>query len=194
MKARDAVTNAASTGSSHLLGRQPAQSGASVSAASSASMTTVASIMSTKVTTVAPELPLYELICLLVDNNVSGAPVVDAFGHPIGMVSQSDLIWEDHDWAETRQMVSSWRSIAGRKAAEDDGLVDERNLAGRTVADVMTSGALSVLPTATIQDASRLMISNRVHRLSVVDENALLVGIVTTYDVTRWVALPESAR
>lgn len=154
-------------------------------------MTTVASIMSTRVTTVPVDLPLYELICLLVDKNVGGAPVVDGLGRAIGMVSRSDLIWEDHDWAETRRLVLSWKGIAGRRVVEDDGLFDERNLAAQTVADVMTSGALSVLPSTTVQDASRLMISNRVHRLPVVDENEILVGIVTTYDITRWVARTE---
>lgn len=151
-------------------------------------MNTVAAIMTRKVTTVAADMPLYELICLLVDKNVGGAPVVDPRGHAIGMVSKSDLIWEDHDWAESVHAVVRWRAIAGRAVAEDAGLAEERNLAGRTVGDVMTSGALSVLPTTSVADASRLMISNRVHRLPVIDENGLLVGIVTTFDITRWVA------
>ena len=151
-------------------------------------MTTVATIMTTRVTTVGPELPLYDLICLLVDKNVNGAPVIDHLGRAVGMVSKSDLIWEDHDWAESRQTMVSWKKIAGRRVAEDAELMEERNLGGRTVADVMTSGALCILPTASIKDASRLMISNRVHRLPVVDENEKLVGIVTTYDITRWVA------
>ncbi|MBS1149851.1 MAG: putative transcriptional regulator, contains C-terminal domain [Myxococcaceae bacterium] len=157
-------------------------------------MTTVATIMSRKVTTVPSHLPLYDLICLLVDSNVSGAPVVDAQGRAIGMVSKSDLVWEDHDWAEGRRALISWKRIAGRKVEADEDLFDERNLANKTVADVMTSGALSVLPSTSIKEASRLMISNRVHRLPVVDEHELLVGIVTTFDVTRWVAQADAER
>jgi len=151
-------------------------------------MNTVASIMSRKVTTVRPDLPLAQLIRLLTDLNISGAPVVDAHGNPLGMVTQSDLIWEDHDWAETAQLAEPWRRIVGREAAADTGLFDERNLAGHTVADVMTTGALTVLPSASIKDVSRLMISNHVHRLIVVDEQSKLVGIVTTFDIVRWVA------
>lgn len=144
--------------------------------------------MTTRVTTVGPELPLYELICLLVDTNISGAPVVDAQGRAIGMVSQSDLIWEDHDWAETCRALTSRKRNARRTDAADAEPFEDRPLTSRTVADVMTTGSLSVLPTTTIQDASRLMISNHVHRLSVVDESQRLVGIITTYDITRWVA------
>ncbi len=151
-------------------------------------MACVSTIMTSRVTTVGADLPLYDLICLLVDKNVGGLPVIDAAGRAIGMVSQSDLIWEDHDWAESRTTRSAGRKIAGRQVAEDAELLDERNLGSRTVADVMTSGALFVLPTASIEVASRLMVSNRVHRLPVVDEQELLVGIVTTWDITRWVA------
>jgi CBS domain-containing protein len=128
-------------------------------------MTCVSAIMSTKVTTVCADLPLYDLISLLVDRNFAGAPVVDLDGRAIGMVSRSDLIWEDHDWADSRSEANS-----------------------RTVSDVMTTGALSVLPSCSIKEASRLMISNHVHRMPVVDERERLVGIVTTFDITRWVA------
>jgi CBS domain-containing protein len=151
-------------------------------------MSTVARIMTKGVTTVGPELPLYELICLLVDTNISGAPVVDTEGRAIGMVTQSDLIWEDHDWAETCRALTSWKRIGGRRVAADLELFEDRKLATLTVADVMTTGTVAVLPTTTIEDASRLMINNHVHRLSVVDESQHLVGIVTTYDITRWVA------
>ena len=149
-------------------------------------MTTISSIMTARVTTVAPDLPLYDLICLLLDHNVGGAPVVDAHGRAIGMVSKSDLIWEDHDWAESQRTEGQrqpWRLAAG-----EGGLFDDRALTGRTVADVMTSRAVSVLPTATIPEAARLMAQNRIHRLPVVDPVGVLVGIVTTFDITRWVA------
>ena len=150
--------------------------------------TPVSEIMSKDVVTVRPSLPLPDLICLLIDRSVGGAPVVDALGHPVGMVSKSDLVWEDHDWAEAIRGMASWRKLGGRAVEGDDGLETERNLAALTVGDVMTLGALSVLPTASVVEAARLMMSNRVHRLSVVDASRKLVGIVTTYDVTRWVA------
>lgn len=153
--------------------------------------TPVSAIMSTRLVTVRASLPVPDLICLLVDRNVGGAPVIDAMGHPVGMVSKSDLVWEDHDWAESVRGMADWKKMGGRAVERDEGLESERNLASLTVGDVMTLGALSVLPTTSVPEAARLMISNRVHRLSVVDADEKLVGIVTTYDVTRWVA--ESA-
>lgn len=150
--------------------------------------TPVSAIMSTRLVTVTDAMPVSELICVFVDQAVGGAPVVDRNGHPIGMVTKSDLVWEDHDWAESMRALADWRKIGGGKVAADEGLVSERNFASLTVGDVMTRGALSVLPEASVEDAARLMMANRVHRLNVVDASNRLVGVVTTYDVTRWVA------
>ena len=149
---------------------------------------TVSNIMTKNVITVGPELPLNKLVALLVDQNISGVPVVDEHGIPIGMVSKSDIVSEEHDWADLREEAQNSRRLAGLLVCEGPEPKDERNLDRRTVADVMTSAALSVLPTATIREASALMVNHHVHRLTVIDGSARLVGIVTTFDVTRWVA------
>ena len=151
--------------------------------------TPVSCVMSASVITVTADMPLYDLICVLLDKNISGAPVVDREGRALGMVSQSDLISEDHDWAEGRRLAhTSWKRIAGPRTAQDAELFEERNLSGRTVADVMTSHAVSVLVTASIAEAAKLMVQHRVHRLSVVDTAKRVIGIITTFDITRWVA------
>lgn len=150
-------------------------------------MTTVSTIMTTKVISVAPELPLERLIRLLVDHNVSGVPVVDKSGRPIGMVSRSDLISDDYAWAESRESMP-WQRIAGQAVADDAELFSERNLAARTVEDLMTTAALEVSASATIREAAQMMINHHVHRLPVIDEGARMVGIVTTFDIARWVA------
>ena len=144
--------------------------------------------MTGAVVTVTESLSLAELISVLVDKHVGGAPVVDAAGHLVGMVSQSDLVWEDHDWAESIRGLADWQKIAGSRVEGDEGLVSERNFAGLTVGDVMTRGALSVKPDDAVQHAARTMIAHRVHRLSVVDAAGRIVGIVTTYDIARWVS------
>ncbi len=149
---------------------------------------TVSSIMTRNVITVGPELPLDKLISLLVDQNISGVPVVDARGLPIGMVSKSDLVSEEYDWADLREEAHNSRRLAGLLVGEEPEPPDARNFVRRTVADVMTNAALSILPTATVREASALMVSHHVHRLTVIDQSARLVGIVTTFDVTRWVA------
>ena len=47
----------------------------------------------------------------------------------------------------------------------------------------MTSPAVSIAPTASLVDASRLMCTKHVHRLPVVDESGHLVGMISSLDV-----------
>lgn len=51
--------------------------------------------------------------------------------------------------------------------------------------DIMTTGALTVAPEASIADAARLMLEHRVSGLPVVDQHGTLVGIVTERDLLR---------
>lgn len=54
--------------------------------------TPLSDIMTGDVLCVFPDLRVEHLIDLLVESNVSGAPVVDDGGRPIGIVSKSDLV------------------------------------------------------------------------------------------------------
>jgi CBS domain-containing protein len=51
--------------------------------------------------------------------------------------------------------------------------------------DVMTTGAATVRPTASLAEAARLMIEHRISGLPVVDEGGQLVGIVSEGDFLR---------
>ena len=62
-------------------------------------------VMTAKVITVGPNEPARAVARLLLDNGISAAPVIDAEGTPIGMVSEGDLVGRDeidrlsrHDW------------------------------------------------------------------------------------------------
>ncbi len=57
--------------------------------------TPVSQIMTADVVCVREDLSLTALTTLLLERNVSGAPVVDADGRPIGVVSKSDLLRRD---------------------------------------------------------------------------------------------------
>jgi CBS domain-containing protein len=54
--------------------------------------TPLSAVMSRDLVCVSPDLPVEELVALLVDRGFSGVPVVDPQGKPIGVVSKSDLL------------------------------------------------------------------------------------------------------
>ncbi len=55
-------------------------------------MATIQSIMKTDLITVGPETSLSEALALLIENNISGLPVVDREGSIVGVLSEKDLL------------------------------------------------------------------------------------------------------
>ena len=58
-------------------------------------MLTAQDIMTSKVITVAEDANVRELAALFLSNNISGAPVVNGQGKVIGVVTESDLIFQN---------------------------------------------------------------------------------------------------
>ena len=142
--------------------------------------TPVCEIMTRKVIAVSPQLRIEQLILLLIHENVSGVPVVDGEGRPIGIVSKTDLVADDYDWAELREEA---------RRLDDGGALPVHWLAASsTVADIMTSGVLTAPSTLPIPIAAGLMAESHTHRLPIVNDGGDLVGIVSSLDVARWVS------
>ena len=123
-----------------------------------ADQTPLAAIMSDDVVCVRPDLAVQALATLFVDRGITGAPVVDATGRPIGVVSKSDLVREGTERV------------------------------GATVADIMMPIAFTLPENASMSHAAALMAYEGVHRVPVVTSDGTVVGIVSTMDVVRWVA------
>jgi CBS domain-containing protein len=82
------------------------------------------------------------------------------------------------------------------------GIVTERDLLRKVLAkdldpndiklaEIMTQPVVTIGPSMQIGDASRLMSERKIRRLSVV-EGGLLVGIITTTDIARYLAKSKS--
>lgn len=167
-------------------------------------------IMETEVLAVTPELTLRELVEVLSDEGVSGAPVV-ANGKVVGIVSTTDILELEGD----RPAAPMRRPTAGLEGPgetsrsdltlspaeffsdgwESSALEWMRSGGGRewdildeyTVSDVMTRDVLSRPSRTSVKEAAALMLESDVHRLLVIDEGELK-GIVTTTDIVRAVA------
>jgi CBS domain-containing protein len=150
-------------------------------------MKTVAHAMTREVLAFAPETSLEGAARLLANRHVSGAPVVDPGGRPLGVVTQHDITDPDR----------GRRSGVGQSLYYriHSGVVEARNDCGRvaapgTVADVMTSFVVAVPPDKPLLEAARLLVTDNIHRLVIVEGQRIL-GIVTTMDLLR-AFLPES--
>src|SRR2546430_15411496 len=56
---------------------------------------TVADVMTTRVHVASPETPFKHLVRLIEDNRISAVPIVDHNGIPVGVVSESDLLFKE---------------------------------------------------------------------------------------------------
>ena len=56
---------------------------------------TVADVMSRDVITVQPQTPLNQAIQILAERRITGLPVVDDAGKLVGVISETDLMWQE---------------------------------------------------------------------------------------------------
>lgn len=146
---------------------------------------TAADLMTSKVLTLDPGLPVGRALARLGEYEVGGAPVVDAGGHVLGVFSARDVSRNLEDVAEVRGEV---RTELGGEDYEDTPFAVEdselSNYGDARVSDWMTTELATVAPSASLRDVCRGFVERRVHRLLVLD-GGRLVGIVSTMDVAR---------
>ena len=142
-------------------------------------------LMQTHLVTVEPELPLIDVHRLFVEEEITGAPVVDETGRLLGVISSTDLlraVEEEHDSAGSEpNYFREWLEFSGPDWVGAPSDFQDR-LTSLTVADAMTRGGITVAPDIPIEEVAAVMRRDRVHRVLVV-ENDLLVGILTTFDL-----------
>jgi CBS domain-containing protein len=138
--------------------------------------------------TVTEETGVEELVRLLGENDLPGAPVVNDAGHCIGMVTESDLVITDDD-GEDLHIPHYVELFGGLIPLEPlrDFESRLRKAAAATVRDLMTSPAVTVEADDPIRKAARLIAESEHNRLPV-EEEGRLVGIVTRADVLRALA------
>jgi CBS domain-containing protein len=138
-----------------------------------------ADIMARPVVSVTPEATVADVARLMLDNRISGLPVIDRSGALVGIISEGDLLRR----AETgtirrRPRWLEFISAPGRLAK------DYAEAHANRVADVMTGAVVTIGPDAPLQEIVDVMERRRVKRLPVVDAGRV-VGIVTRADLVR---------
>ena len=145
----------------------------------------VALIMTRSTYCVKPDVSVETAIGLLLELGVSGAPVVDDDGRPLGLVSKTDLLRHLPESGDGVEEVEQ----AGRRVDRVMGEgfhATERH--GTAVREIMMPVVFAVDESASIACAAALMAGENVHRLPVLAPDGTVAGIVTTLDIARWVA------
>jgi len=146
---------------------------------------TAADLMSRDVVTIPQHFSLQKAAHLLSNANVSGAPVIDARGVCVGVISATDFI---HLADVERPMVehcdkecfcSEWQ------------VLDVENLPADEVCSFMTPDPVTVGPTTGITELARMMLDAHIHRVIVVDAMRRPIGVVSSTDILAAVAYAD---
>ena len=114
-------------------------------------------------------MPLRTAALILVHQELSGAPVVDAEGALLGVLSEADLLHKE-----------AWPQYGlGHRAREA-----ERRASAVSVGEACSRPAFITSPDSTLRDAATVMRDHDLARLVVVDESRV-AGIVARRDVIR---------
>ncbi len=150
---------------------------------------TVADVMTPNPLTASPETPISDVIKTIAERRISGLPVVDGSGKLVGVVSETDLMWR-----ETGVTPPAYIMLLDSVIYLENPSRYEKDLhkaLGQTVADVMTSTAITTTPETDLAKAAKLMHDRRIHRLPVVDGEGQVVGILTRGDIVRAMAADQ---
>lgn len=147
---------------------------------------TVADAMTAEVAVVQPETPLKEAIKLLVEKRISGLPVVNDAGKLMGVLSESDLMWQETGVDTPPYIMFLDSVIYLQNPAQYEK--ELHKALGQTVGEVMSDRPISITRDRPLKEAAQVMHKREVRRLPVVDEQEAVVGIITRGDIVKTMA------
>ncbi|MBI3204609.1 MAG: CBS domain-containing protein [Myxococcales bacterium] len=120
----------------------------------------VSEVMTTAVVLVNTTTTAREAAEILTRSRINGAPVLDEHRQVVGIVSKTDLL-------DARNYPTDREALVG---------------------DLMTRIVLAIRPSQPAMAAVRLMVTEDVHRVVVINEDGTLAGVVAPMDVMRAIA------
>lgn len=139
-------------------------------------------VMTKDVVTVSPETTVMDIAKRMLARGVSAVPVVDADNHPLGVVSEGDVL--RHFGAEFQGKRAQWL----RHLAEGEDLPQEFlaaiGLDQRRAREMMQTPVISAGEETSLAELGDLMLKNRIKRVLIL-RDGVLIGIVSRADLVR---------
>lgn len=145
-------------------------------------------IMTRDVITVKEETTVRELAQLFIARKISGAPVENSQGRIIGVVTESDLIFQN----KKLHMPTAVAILDAFIFLESSDKTEKelKKMAASTAGEICSHKLVSVSPDTDLDDLATLMAEKKIHTLPVMDEDKL-VGVIGKSDIIRTIARKE---
>jgi CBS domain-containing protein len=134
-------------------------------------------VMTPRVISIETDAPIMRAVQLMLQNRISGLPVVGPKGELVGMVTEGDFIRRGEIGTQRRR--NRWLEFLIGPGRLADEYVHAR---GRKVEEVMTREPVTVTEDTPLDEVVRLMERHRIKRLPVM-RGGELVGIVTRANI-----------
>ena len=135
---------------------------------------TAADLMTHDLICLPQEMSMKQAARLLLQNRISGAPVVDDEGQCVGVISATDFITLTKMNGDRNQPCvgnTDWEVVEVEQLPEDE------------IGQFMTSDPVMVAPSTAIGKLAGQMVDAHIHRTIVVDRDNRPIGIVTSTDL-----------
>jgi len=139
---------------------------------------TVKDVMTPDPASVAVDSPVSEAARLLLTSIFTGLPVVDAQGHPVGVVTQGDLIVKGG-------LPLRLGMLAELTPGDTEAVM--ATLARKRAQEIMTAPAVTIQEDRPLTEAVDLMLTKKLKRLPVIKKGGRLVGILSRLDIFKTV-------
>jgi CBS domain-containing protein len=147
---------------------------------------TVADIMTRDPLYISPEAPLRDAIKLLAEHHISGLPVVNQKGELVGVIADTDIMWQETGVVLPPYVVLLDSVIYLQNPAHYQEEIHKA--LGQTVEEVMSKHPITTKPDKTLKEVAKIMLEKDIHRLPAIDDEGKLVGILTRGDIVREMA------
>jgi CBS domain-containing protein len=145
--------------------------------------TTAAEMMTPNPVSIRDIASVREALALLTDKGFSAAPVIDEAGRPVGVLSRSDLLVHERENVEYVKPAEYDEPVESATKVPPGFQIECVDPA--MVRDVMTPLVFSVAPETPAKSVINQLLGLNVHRLFVVDDSGVLVGVISALDILR---------
>jgi CBS-domain-containing membrane protein len=136
-------------------------------------------VMKPRVITVSSNQTMAQAAQKMLENEITGAPVIDEHGHCVGMLTATDFVRREH--REDGKPPASEEHVLVREEVGAEFHIDEVDT--DLVQKHMSAGVQTVALDGTLLEVAHKMCQGRIHRLPVLDEHGHPVGIVCALDL-----------
>ena len=144
---------------------------------------TAADLMSRNPVSLRSAATVQEAVAMLTDRGYGAAPVIDAAGRPVGVLSRTDLLVHEREQGH-HALLTREADLEAPAFPVHEGFSVEV-IDPTRVRDVMTPVVFTVDLQAPAREAVEQMLALKVHQLFVVDKAGALVGVISALDVLR---------